>query len=60
VFEYLGDEQLAHLRLRDEPVLAKLPIEPRLEEGRTVTFSVPLQKILLFDAGTGETIGAAG
>src|SRR5439155_4182572 len=26
VVEYLGNEQLAHLRLRDEPVVAKLPL----------------------------------
>ena len=34
VVEYLGDEQLVHLRLRDTPLLAKLDIEQRVAAGR--------------------------
>ena len=30
VVEYLGDEQLAHLRLGDHEIVVKLPVEPRL------------------------------
>src|SRR5579862_509053 len=59
VVEYLGDEQLAHLRLGDTPVIAKLPVEPRLAAGNTETFSVPLQRVLLFDAESGRAAGAA-
>jgi ABC-type sugar transport system ATPase subunit len=59
VVEYLGDEQLAHLRLGDEAILAKLPVELQLEEGRTMTFSVPLAKVLLFDVNTQQTVGTA-
>jgi multiple sugar transport system ATP-binding protein len=59
VVEYLGDEQLAHLRLRDVPVIAKLPVEQRLEEGREATFSVPLRKVLLFDAASEQALGTA-
>jgi multiple sugar transport system ATP-binding protein len=59
VVEYLGDEQLAHLRLDDKPVLAKLPVEPRLAAGSNQTFSVPLRHILLFDAESGVATGAA-
>jgi ABC-type sugar transport system ATPase subunit len=33
VVEYLGAEQLAHLRLGDAPILAKLPVEEQFEEG---------------------------
>ena len=33
VVEYLGDEQLAHLRLGDARIVAKLPVEPRLADG---------------------------
>ena len=40
VVEYLGDEQLAHLRLGDTPLLAKLPVDPRLPAESTQTFSV--------------------
>ena len=59
VVEYLGDEQLAHLRLGETPVIAKLPVEPRLQAGRTETFSVPLRHVLLFDADSGRAAGAA-
>ena len=33
VVEYLGDEQLAHLRLGDHEIVVKLPVEPRLQAG---------------------------
>jgi multiple sugar transport system ATP-binding protein len=59
VVEYLGDEQLAHLRLGERPVVAKIPVETKLEAGRTATFSVPLSKILLFDEATGRAAGRA-
>jgi multiple sugar transport system ATP-binding protein len=59
VVEYLGDEQLAHLRLGDRALVAKLPVEPRLEAGATKTFSVPLQRILLFDESSGRATGTA-
>ncbi|HEY2072010.1 MAG TPA: ATP-binding cassette domain-containing protein, partial [Gaiellaceae bacterium] len=45
VVEYLGDEQLAHLRLGDHDVVVKLPVEPRLQAGTQETFSVPLRKV---------------
>jgi multiple sugar transport system ATP-binding protein len=59
VVEYLGDEQLAHLRLGDHEVVAKLPVEPRLEAGRQQSFSVPLQKVLLFDEESTQAVGTA-
>jgi len=59
VVEYLGDEQLAHLRLGDTNVIAKLPVEPRLRAGNQQTFSVPLQKVILFDAESERSLGAA-
>jgi multiple sugar transport system ATP-binding protein len=59
IVEYLGDEQLAHLRLGDKDVIAKLPVEPRLKAGNQQTFSVPLQKVILFDAETERSLGAA-
>jgi multiple sugar transport system ATP-binding protein len=59
VVEYLGDEQLAHLRLGDIDVIAKLPVEPRLKAGNQQTFSVPLQKVILFDQETERSLGAA-
>jgi ABC-type sugar transport system ATPase subunit len=58
VVEYLGDEQLAHLRIRDEQILAKLPVEHRLHPGGTEPFSVPAAKLRLFDADSGEALRA--
>jgi hypothetical protein len=40
-------------------VVVKLPVEPRLEAGRTATFSVPLEKVLLFDADSQQAVGTA-
>jgi multiple sugar transport system ATP-binding protein len=59
VVEYLGDEQLAHVRYRDADVVAKLPIEPRLSVGTRRSFSVPLQKVYLFEAEDGRAVGTA-
>jgi ABC-type sugar transport system ATPase subunit len=49
VVEFLGDEQLAHLAVKDEPVLAKLPIEQRLNSGDRIELSIPRSKLHLFD-----------
>jgi multiple sugar transport system ATP-binding protein len=59
VIEYLGNEQLAHLRLQDEAVVAKLGAEVRLEEGSDQSFSVPLDKVMLFDRESGHVLGTA-
>jgi ABC-type sugar transport system ATPase subunit len=54
VVEYLGDEQLVHLVRSNTPMLAKLPVEERVQTGDELRFSVPRDKLLLFDAETGE------
>jgi ABC-type sugar transport system ATPase subunit len=59
VVEYLGDEQLAHLRFGDNDVVVKLPVEPRLQAGKQERFSVPLQKVLLFDESSSQAVGTA-
>jgi ABC-type sugar transport system ATPase subunit len=59
VVEYLGDEQLGHLRLGDHQIVVKLPVEPRLQAGRQETFSVPLDKVLLFDEESTRAVGPA-
>jgi multiple sugar transport system ATP-binding protein len=56
VVQYLGDEQLAYLRLGDDEVVAKLPLDDELEPGRSATFAVPLRKLHLFDAESGDAI----
>jgi ABC-type sugar transport system ATPase subunit len=60
VVEYLGDEQLAHLRLGDTALIAKLPVDPRLVDGVPTSFEVPLRKAFLFDSESGRAVGAAG
>jgi len=59
VVEYLGDEQLAHLRFGDHDIVVKLPVEPRLQAGTQETFSVPLQKVMLFDESSTHAVGTA-
>jgi ABC-type sugar transport system ATPase subunit len=59
VVEYLGDGQLAHVRFGDHELLAKLPVEPRLHTGERETFSVPLDKVLLFDESSSRAVGRA-
>jgi multiple sugar transport system ATP-binding protein len=57
VVEYLGDEQLVHLIRNDTPLLAKLPVEQRIETGRDEQFAVARDKVVLFDAETQERVG---
>ena len=59
VVQYLGDEQLAYLRLGEAEIVAKLPLEARLEAGRRERFAVPFQNLLLFDAESGDAVGPA-
>jgi multiple sugar transport system ATP-binding protein len=56
VVEYLGDEQLVHVRLGERPLVAKLPVEPRLHAGASATFSVPRACVVLFELETGQAI----
>ena len=60
VIQYLGDEQLVYLALRDAEIVAKLSVEELLEPGAARTFSVPLGKLHLFDAESGVSLGTAG
>ena len=55
VVEYLGDEQLVHLDMRETPLLAKLSVDERLAPGEQASFHVPGDKVHLFD---GETLQA--
>jgi ABC-type sugar transport system ATPase subunit len=54
VIEYLGDEQLVHLRLGEKALVAKLPVSATLRAGSSESFAVSLANIVLFDAGSGE------
>ena len=56
VVEYLGDERLVHLLRKDTPLLAKFPVDAKVEMGSTGTFSVPRERVLTFDAETEERV----
>ncbi len=56
VVEYLGDEQLVHMTRKDTPLQAKLPVEEKLSGGQELTFSIPRDKLLLFDAQTEQRV----
>jgi ABC-type sugar transport system ATPase subunit len=60
VVQYLGDEQLAYLKLRDGEIVAKLPLEEALEPGMRRKLAVPLRKVHLFDEESGAAVGMAG
>jgi multiple sugar transport system ATP-binding protein len=53
VVQYLGDEQLAYLKLRDQEIVAKLPAEADLQPGMHRRFAIPHRKLHFFDAETG-------
>jgi ABC-type sugar transport system ATPase subunit len=59
VIQYLGDEQLVYLELRDAEIVAKLSVEELLEPGAVRSFAVPLGKLHLFDAESGVSLGTA-
>jgi multiple sugar transport system ATP-binding protein len=56
VVEYLGDEQLVHITRKDAELQAKLPVEEELDLGQERTFTIPRDKLLLFDVYTEERV----
>jgi multiple sugar transport system ATP-binding protein len=56
VVEFLGDEQLVHVAVRDRELLAKLPVDHRIATGDDITLAVPREKLHLFDAETEEAV----
>jgi len=59
VVEYLGDEQLVHLHSGEIELVAKVPIEPRLAAGQSVTLAVPVEKLYLFDRESEQALDVA-
>jgi len=56
VIEYLGDEQLTHLRLGEKTLVAKLPVSATLQAATSQSFAVSLDDIVLFDSASGEAM----
>ncbi|HUZ82501.1 MAG TPA: TOBE domain-containing protein, partial [Gaiellaceae bacterium] len=57
--EFLGDEQIAHLRVGDAELVAKLPADSSLAEHGEQSFEVASDKVFLFDAESGRSLGTA-
>jgi multiple sugar transport system ATP-binding protein len=58
VVEYLGDEQLVHMRRKDASLQAKLPVEQKVGPGDHLTFAVPQAKVYTFDAESEQRISS--
>ena len=58
VVEYLGDEQLVHVARDDQSLQAKMPVEQRVQIGDELTFTIPRDKLYLFDRETEERVRA--
>jgi multiple sugar transport system ATP-binding protein len=52
VVEYLGNDKLAHLTRNGTAMVALLPVDCPISDGQTATFTVPRDKLHLFDAHT--------
>jgi multiple sugar transport system ATP-binding protein len=59
VVEYLGDEQLVHLRLGDRTLVAKLPVGQQVEIGKPAGFAVAHQALVFFLADSGQATAPA-
>jgi multiple sugar transport system ATP-binding protein len=57
VVEYLGDEQIVHLATGTAEVVAKLPASVQLAAGDERAFAVARDKLYLFDAESGDSLG---
>jgi len=58
VVEYLGNEELLHLRLGEEDVVAVVDAATRVQPGSRVQLRLPLEKLHLFDPESGDSLTA--
>jgi multiple sugar transport system ATP-binding protein len=56
VVEYLGNEELIHVRANGRDLVAIVSSEHRVRPGDVIDFRIPLDKLHLFDADTGATL----
>ncbi len=49
VVEYLGDEELVHLQVGENEIVALLPTDERLQPGQEIELGIPIQRLHLFD-----------
>ena len=58
VVEFLGNEELLHVRVEDNDLVAVIDAENRVKPGDVLEMNVPLDRIHLFDDESGSTLGA--
>ncbi len=58
VVEYLGNEELLHLRLGKEDIVAVVNAAAQVQPGSEVRLRLPLSKLHLFDPESGESLYA--
>jgi multiple sugar transport system ATP-binding protein len=56
VVEYLGHEELLHVSAADQDIVAIVDSEHRVRPGDVIKLNLPLSKLHLFDAETGEAL----
>ena len=56
VVEYLGNEELLHLNAANQDIVAIVGSEHRVKPGDIVNLVLPLSKLHLFDAETGDAL----
>ena len=60
VVEYLGNEELIHVRAGGRDLVAIVSSEHRVKPGDVIDFRIPLDKLHLFDADSGLTLTSRG
>jgi multiple sugar transport system ATP-binding protein len=60
VVEFLGNEELLHVRVGDHDLVAIVDASRRIRPGDVLDLAVPLDRIHLFDAEEGSALAKAG
>ena len=58
VVEYLGNEELLHVKVADRDIVAIVASEFRVRPGQDVALRIPLEKVYLFDPESGLALDA--
>jgi multiple sugar transport system ATP-binding protein len=56
VVEYLGNEELLHAQIEGSEIVALVPSDRRVQQGASVEFTVPADKLHIFDPETEKTL----
>jgi multiple sugar transport system ATP-binding protein len=56
--EMLGSEKLVHFKFNESKCIAKLPSDNQIEQGDNVSFSLNLDKVVLFNKDTTENLSS--